>query len=289
MVVKELIIWSFSFALLISARGVFGEDSKIIATGGVTQVEGSAGGGIVPWAVIGGYAQQGEFGVTAFDSYVSTDDFTLNAYGIAIGVDNRYEISFAKQTLDLGPLQANLGLPSNELKQNIFGAKIKLFGDLIYSTSPQISLGAQYKKVDDFTIPGLVGATDSSGVDLYLSASKLWLDGIAGYPLLANMTIRSTDANQMGLLGFGGGLSSGRQSMWEINTSLLLSRELVLGFEFRQKPDNLSFATEQHWQVLYLAWFYDKSISGTLAWVDLGSIASLPNQQGVYLSLQATF
>ncbi|PKI11350.1 DUF3034 domain-containing protein, partial [Shewanella sp. 11B5] len=32
------------------------ETSKVIATGGATTIEGSAGGGIVPWAVINGYA-----------------------------------------------------------------------------------------------------------------------------------------------------------------------------------------------------------------------------------------
>ncbi len=280
---KISIIWIFS------ATKICAEDSKIIATGGVTQIEGSAGGGIVPWAVIASYAQEDEIGFTAVTSQVSTDDFTLNVHGLALGFNNRYEISFAKQSFDLGPLQAGLGLPSNELKQNIVGLKVKLFGDLIYSSSPQISLGAQYKKVDDFTIPGLVGATDSSGTDIYLAASKLWLEGISGFPILTNITLRSTEANQLGLLGFGGDLSSGRQTMWEVNTSLLLSRDLVIGYEFRQKPDNLSFATEQHWQDFYLAWFYDKSLSGTLAWVDLGSIAGLANQQGVYLSLQATF
>lgn len=289
MIVKKSINWLILLVCLLSSSRLIAEDSKIIATGGVTQVEGSAGGGIVPWAVIAGYAQEDEIGVTAASSHVSTDDFSLNVYGLALGFDNRYEISFAKQSLDLGPLQANLGLPSNQLKQSVVGVKVKLFGDLIYNAPPQISFGAQYKKVDDFTIPGLVGAADSSGVDIYLSASKLWLNGVSGIPVLGNITLRSTQANQMGLLGFGGDLASHRQTLWEFNTSVLLSRDLVLGYEFRQKPDNLSFASEHHWQDLYVAWFYDKSISGTLAWVDLGSIAGLEDQQGVYLSVQATF
>ncbi len=289
MLVRNVMFLTIWLVIIFFSRYVIAEDSRLLATGGVTQVEGSAGGGIVPWAVISGYANEGEIGFTLVDSHLSTDDFKLDVYGIAIGIDNRYEISFTEQSFDLGPLQTNLGLPSNKLKQSIVGAKVKLFGDLLYQSWPQISLGMQYKKVEDFTIPNLVGATDSSGTDIYLSASKLWLNGVAGIPLLVNATVRSTEANQMGLLGFGGDLNTARKTMWEINTSLLITRKLVVGYEFRQKPDNLSFAREQHWQDVYLAWFYDKSISGVLAWVDIGSVAGLQDQQGLYLSFQATF
>jgi len=289
MTIKRSIAFFLCCFLLLSATNLFAEDSKLLATGGVTQVEGAAGSGIVPWAVIAGYAQEDEWGITAFDTYLSTDDFELSVYGVALGFDNRYEISFAKQTLNLGPLQANLGLPSNELRLRVIGAKVKLFGDFIYGTSPQISLGIQNKKIDDFTIPNLVGALDSSSTDVYLSASKLWLDGLNGVPIIANVTIRSTEANQIGFLGFGGDLGSGRQLLWEVNASLLLSRDLVLGYDYRQKPNNLSFATEEHWQDLFLAYFYDKSVSAVIAWADLGNIAGLTNQRGLYLSLQATF
>jgi len=265
------------------------EDSKLLATGGVTQVEGSAGGGIVPWAVIASYSQDDEVGATVFNSVVSTDDFKFQAVGFSVGIHNRYEFSMAKQTLNLGPLQTNLGLPSNQLKQTIIGAKIKLFGDIIYQDLPQISLGIQYKKVADFVIPSLVGAVKSRGTDIYLAATKLWLNGISGVPILANVTVRSTQANQLGLLGFGGDLNNGRELMVELNTSVLLSRDLVLGYEFRQKPNNLSFSEENHWQDVYLAWFYDKSISAVIGWADLDTIAGLGNQQGLYLSIQATF
>lgn len=268
---------------------LFAEDSKLLATGGVSQVEGSAGGGIVPWAVIAGYAQDDEIGATAFNTTLSTDDFKLNVIGVAVGINNQYEFSFARQTLDLGPLQNNLGLPSNQLKQDVFGFKMKLLGDLVYDYLPQVSLGVQYKKVDDFTIPSLVGAIDSSGTDIYIAASKLWLNGISGIPFLANVTLRSTQANQLGFLGFGGNINSSRELMWELNTSFLISRELVLGYEFRQKPNNLSFSKENNWQDIYLAWFYDKSISGVIGWADLDTLAGLSNQQGLYLSIQATF
>ncbi|MEE3191298.1 MAG: DUF3034 family protein, partial [Pseudomonadota bacterium] len=40
--------------------------SRLIATSGVTQLEGGAGGGLTPWAVISGYADEGEYSVGAF-------------------------------------------------------------------------------------------------------------------------------------------------------------------------------------------------------------------------------
>ncbi|MDE2280798.1 MAG: DUF3034 family protein, partial [Xanthomonadaceae bacterium] len=35
---------------------------KLLLTGGVSQIEGSAGGGLTPWALIGSYGTQGQFG-----------------------------------------------------------------------------------------------------------------------------------------------------------------------------------------------------------------------------------
>jgi len=36
--------------------------NKLLLTGGVSQVEGAAGGGLTPWAVIGGYGTNNEIG-----------------------------------------------------------------------------------------------------------------------------------------------------------------------------------------------------------------------------------
>ena len=39
---------------------------KLLLTAGVTQIEGAAGGGLTPWAVIGGYGENNQFGANAF-------------------------------------------------------------------------------------------------------------------------------------------------------------------------------------------------------------------------------
>jgi hypothetical protein len=56
-------------------------------TGAVTQVEGAAGGGLVPWALIGGLGTDAQVGATAFVTYVSMRDFALRTAGMSAGWD----------------------------------------------------------------------------------------------------------------------------------------------------------------------------------------------------------
>src|SRR5437879_3225235 len=69
----------------------------------------------------------------------------------------------------------------------------------------------------------------------------------------------------------------------------LPSRQLAVGAEFRTKPDNLKFAKEGHAFDVFLAYFFNKNVSATLAFVALGDIATQRNQNGVYASLQVGF
>ena len=42
-----------------------GRGGKLLLTGGVSSIDGAAGGGLTPWAVTGGYATQDQWGATA--------------------------------------------------------------------------------------------------------------------------------------------------------------------------------------------------------------------------------
>ncbi|MET0129288.1 MAG: DUF3034 family protein, partial [Stenotrophomonas chelatiphaga] len=120
-------------------------------------------------------------------------------------------------------------------------------------------------------------------------ATTLLLDAAGGYQLLLNGTLRWTRANQGGLLGFGGDRKSGRSVVLEGSAAVLLDPALAIGVEYRQKPDNLGFADEDHWRDVFVAWFPGKHVSLTVAWADLGSIATLEDQRGPYASLQVAF
>ncbi|MEE5089118.1 DUF3034 family protein [Xanthomonas euvesicatoria] len=264
-------------------------DGRLLATGGVSMIEGSSGGGIVPWATLSGYGTRDELGTVAFATHVDSGDYRLDVQGAALTVGNRLELSLARQRLDLGTLQDRLGLPWNALGQDVFGAKVRLAGDLVYGQAPQVSLGVQYKRLRNGTLPLAIGARDDHGTDIYISASRLLLQGAAGYQLLLNGTLRATRANQAGLLGFGGDRRNSYRLVPEVSAAVVLSPSWAVGVEYRDKRNNLGFAREQAWADAFVVWFPNKHVSLTAAWADLGDIATLADQRGPYLSLQVAF
>ena len=250
-------------------------EGKILATPGVSQIEGAGGGGIVPCAQLAGYATQESVSVSAACGRVTVKDFALNTCGLQANFYDRIELSYAKQRFEVSPLKL-------DLKQSIVGAKIKLFGDLVYTQMPQVSLGIQKKKLHTSDVAFSLGAEKDDGTDVYIAASKLHLGFINGYNWLWNITARHTKANEIGLLGFDGAHSS-KKIQFEASTAIMLNRHLALGGEYRQKPDNLNLG-ENHWKDIFVAWFPNKHLSLTLAYVDLGSIAAIEKQTGWYLS-----
>ena len=254
---------------------------RLIATGGAMSVEGAAGGGIVPWATLAGYAERDEIGATAWVTRVAPPDFGMDAFGAALSFSDRLELSLDRQVFDIDAV-----VPGETLEQEIFGVKARLAGKLIYGPLPQIGLGVMVKRNVTFDVPESVGARDSAGVDVYLAASKLWLSGPFGRSFFANATLRATRANQLGLMGFGGDRRDRHGLVGEASAGLFLNRHWVVGAEYRQKPDNLSFAREDDWYDVFVGWFPNKRVALVGAWSDLGSIAGFDGQRSLYLSLQ---
>ncbi len=284
---------SLVVALLAAPAASADIGSRIWATGGVTTIEGSAGGGLVPWALLGSYASDEEWGGTLAISRAEVDDYTLSVTGAGLNWNNRIELTVAQQTLDLDSLVFTLkdgfGLEQDELRQTIFGAKVRLAGDVLYSPWGQWSAGVQHKRLQDFTVPGAIGARDDSGTDVYVSGSKLFFAALMDRNLLVNLTARGTRANQGGLLGFGGNRNNGYELMMEGSIGLFVNRQWLVGAEYRHKPDNLSFASEDDWWDLFVAWVPDRRLAVTAAMVNLGDVATLESQRGLYLSLQGSF
>lgn len=274
---------------------------KLLLSGGVSTIEGAAGGGLTPWAVIGSYATDGEVGGTGFVTAVNTQDYALRTYGVALGIRDRVELSFAHQNFDTRDNLAPLGLPGLHLKQDIIGLKVRVAGDAVLDSDtwmPQVAVGLQHKRTDAGDLgPTLFGPLGAkrSGTDVYASATKLFL----GQGLLVNATLRLTKANQGGLLGFGGAQASSHKLQPEFSVAKLLSKNVVVGAEYRVKPDNLNRSVlgtgalkEDDWFDVFVAWAPTKNFSLTAAYVDLGRIAPAvqPRRQtGGYLSAQFAF
>ncbi|MBS3804413.1 MAG: DUF3034 family protein [Oleiphilaceae bacterium] len=273
--------------LITQAQAQAQPGSRLWATGGVTTVEGSAGGGLVPWALLSGYASDTEWGGTLALSRAELDDFTLGFTGVSLNWRNRFELSAGRQTLDLDTLGAALG--QDELRQDIYGLKVRLTGDVLYGRYGQWSLGLQHKRNREFAVPAAVGARHDTGTDAFLAGSKLFFAALMNRNVLANVTLRGTKANQGGLLGFGGDQGDDYEAMLEASLGIFLDRRWLAGVEYRQKPDNLGFAEEHDWYDLFLVWLPDRRLAVTAAWVNLGDIAGLSDQRGAYLSLQGSF
>ncbi len=289
--------------------------NKLLLTGGVSQVEGAAGGGLTPWAVIGGYGTNNEVGGSVHYTYVNTDDYKLNTYGFTIGLFDRVEFSVADQRFNVNDLRDKVeaafpgAIGRNNLKQTIVGVKVRVAGEAVLDADtwmPQIAVGLQYKENDDtdFIKSAVVGAKSDHGTDIYVAATKLLLDK----NLLLNGTVRFTKANQFGLLGFGGDKHDSYQPMLELSAAYLLRKDLAIGAEYRMKPDNLRSPLnaalgpnaidlkEDDAFDIFIAYAPTKNIAITAAYVNLGNIATVKpvgadfgNQDGVYLSAQIGF
>lgn len=261
---------------------------KLLLTNGVATIEGSSGGGISTWALIAGNETRDGIGGSAHVSIAVLPDVGWRSYGAALGVFDRVELSYARQTLDTRDLGAKLGIGRGyTLDQDVFGAKLRVLGDAVYGSPyvPQIAVGVQYKRNLDAPIVAAVGGRSAKGTDVYVAATKLLLR----QSLLVGATVRSTKANQGGLLGFGGDRQAARRLQVEGTLGYQFTRRLVVGAEYRSKPDNLGFAKEQDWKTGYVAYAITRAFTATAAYVDLGSIATSRRQRGAFLSLQAAF
>ncbi len=262
---------------------------KLLLTRGVSTVEGAGGGGLSTWALITGNETEDGVGATAFATYLPLPDYKLAVAGVAVGIRDRVEISFTHQEFDTGSTGPALGLKGHfTFEQDVVGVKVRVAGDAVYDQDrmlPQIVFGAQFKQNSQDAVVRAVGATSDDGIDYFVSATKILLS----QSLLLSGTLRYTAANQMGLLGFGGDRRDSYSMQVEASAAYMLSDRFVVGGEYRTKPNNLNFAKEDDAYDAFAAYAVTPNLTGTVAWVDLGDIATREGQRGVYLSLQVGY
>jgi hypothetical protein len=266
---------------------------KLVLTDGVSSIEGAAGGGLATWSLIAGNETGAGVGGTAHATIVALPDFDLESYGAALGLFDRAELSYAHQSFDTRQAGAALGLGRGyTFSQHVIGAKLRVIGDAVWDQDtalPQIAIGVQHKIADGGRLgrPLLkaLGARATSGTDFYAAATKV----VLARSMVVNATARLTRANQLGLLGFGGDRVGARTLQFEGSAGVLLTRRLLVGGEYRTKPDNLGFAEEDDGYDVFAAWALGRAVSLTAAYVDLGDIATVKRQRGVFLSLQGGF
>jgi hypothetical protein len=247
----------------------------------VTQVEGQAGGGIVPWALL----TTGK--PTASFTWVDSGDYTLSSIALQAALADRIGLSYARQTFDTG----DVGL--GKINVNVFGAKLQLMK--MADAMPAVAIGVQYKQTnasDGFL--DSVGA-DDTGTDFYLAATKVF--PVGERKLLLNGTVRATKANQIGILGFGSKSEDSYSAQFEGSAGLFLNDSTMFGIEYRMKPDNeIGGMKEDDWSDVFFAHFPNKNLAFVFAYASLGDIAAEAvsgdhgkNQRGLYFQIQANF
>ncbi|MEJ6004623.1 DUF3034 family protein [Paucibacter sp. AS339] len=279
---------ALSLALLAWVPQLSHAGDRLLGSSGVSQVEGAAGGGLSPWAVIAGSGSRDQIGASAFVTRVETrGGYVLEAGGAAVGFYDRLELSLARWRFGLSDT-----VPGQSLGLEVLGLKWRVLGDAVYDADswlPQIALGLQHKRNRDPAVPRLLGARQDQDTEPYIAATKLWLGAAGGFNLLGNLTLRGTRANQMGLLGFGGDRGQSRQLHAEGSLVVLPRDNLGLGLEWRSKPSLLSAAPETRALDLFVTWWPQANLNLTVAYLDLGQIANKTQQSSSYVSLQAQF
>lgn len=256
------------------------EQGRILATGGLINAEGAGGGGLLPWSTMAGLSTDPGVDWISGTSHVRLDDYTLTTVAIAGSWNDRAEWSLARSRLGIDTHPGRLAI-----EQTILGGKWRLAGDLIYGKLPQLSAGVQAKWLHDDALARAIGARSDFGLDFYIGASRLVLDGPFHRNWLLAANVRASKANELGFLGFGGDEHDDYRLSAEFSTALFLNPHWAIGTEFRHKPDNLHAINESNWWDGFVAWFPNKHVNVALAYVNAGMIAGQDHQDGLYVSV----
>lgn len=257
-----------------------------------TEVEGSSGGGLTPWALAA--PKSPNVSITN----VNTQDFHIRSIALSAAPIKRLEVSLATQLVDAPTVGSALNL-SQRIDMTTVGLKWKLFEGA--KNAPAIAFGMQIKHVtgaipDALEAMGAIGG--ESGIDYYLAATDAVR--LFGRPVILSGTLRATKANQFGLLGFGGGRfgNDNYHIVPEASAGMFVATKLAIGVEYRAKPNNISltvFSIQENAATdIFVSFFPTKRTAITAAYADLGQIgpsrSAVPaianRQSGFYIQAQ---
>ena len=262
------------------------------AQAAITGVDGVSGGALVPWALLSS-------GPTVAITHLNTQGLGINGVAGNTSFGDRIEVSFAHNMLDVNAL----GSGGTSAVDN-FGLKVKL--NDMGNVMPQFALGIVGKHASGNLITNTLnpmGISDTSA-DFYAAASKMM--SVGGKSLLLNGALIATKANQMGLLGFGGGNAAGASNSYGIapavSAELFAADNVIVGAEYRGEPSNAGSNSGLSGQgVFYQSAAYDlhiayvatKNLTWTVAYTSLGQVAPGVNgnvkQNGMALQAQVSF
>lgn len=199
----------------------------------------------------------------------------------------RFELGYALNHFGLGRLPEDIEAATgvNTIEDSVylhnFNARFQLLkeGDFKIPWMPALTIGLHYKNnndtdVIDSRLQGAftrIGIEDNDGVDVTLYASKMIKS--LPRPLMLNLGVRSTEAAQIGLFGF----TDERRTVFEGNFGVLVLDNLVIGGEYRQKPDEFDAISglveeEDDWWDGFITYIASDNLTMSIAFANFGDV-----------------
>lgn len=238
--------------------------------------------------------------VSEYGQYFAFQTLTLT-------LSDRLELGYGFNQLGLDSLSDDIRAATGvDIEETVYmhnlNARLALVKENAFNTSwiPEITIGAHGKfnttvnDIDD-QLGGVLtsaGITDQNGVDYTLYASKLVK--VLPRPLLINAGVRSTKAAHIGLLGF----TDERRTRLEGNVVMFATDRLLLGAEYRQKPDEYTpvpgpsgdlVGPEDDWWSLVFAYQITNNFTVSGAYSDFGEVLNEPENGAFGLKMKYEF
>ena len=270
-------------------------------------IEGVAGGTITPTAYLSNPPAQGTAlgGPSVSYTYFHFGSKSIQTFAVSETLFRHIEVGYALSRFDMGslPHEIRKTMAIDIDRNSVYLHHLNLRAMFVEEDSfdlplPAITAGAHFKYNDGIrSIENRMGGTLSAigfernnGVDFVITASKTFPELFFGRKLMASLGVRTSQAAQLGYLGF----SDDWKTTLEANVFCSLADWLTVGYEFRQKTNPYThldgvFGQEHDWHAVSLDWIIDEHLSFRAAWVYLGTFANSDNSNGAALQLNYAF
>jgi len=211
----------------------------------------------------------------------------MEAFTVNETLWGRFELGYALNHFGLGRLPEDIEAATgvNTIEDSVylhnFNVRFQILkeGDFEKSWMPALTFGLHYKHNDDTDVIDRrlegafsdLGIKDNDGVDVTLFASKMIKS--LPRPLMLNAGVRSTEAAQIGLFGF----TEKRSTVFEGNFGVLVLDNLVIGGEYRQKPDEFEVLPglvekEDDWWDGFITYIASDNLTMSVAFASFGDV-----------------
>jgi len=264
-------------------------------------LEGVGGGGLVPGAyLLNPPKDDQKIGTPAIAQWcVLGTDTNMYSTGIGFSFFDRFELGYARVILDYNRIRSDIRkLTGNTVDPgkdfihlDIFHLKTLILNENEYI--PAFAVTAEFKfneTIDDINdnignVLDIAGYDDDYGTDFDFTFSKT-ITNLIKYPVLVHANLRLTRGAQHGLFGF----SDDYTANIEIYGGVCIMPNLIIGGEYRQKPDEYSslasalpgFTLEEDdaWNI-HIGYLPTEDLSIAIAYLSFGNAANKERNYGV--------